>query len=387
MFLVLRGLCNSPAFIKHNCKINSVNLTSASFLWNPWCFDIPVALKPTFLNMNVNLDQIHLSDLVQGDQWDHQSLNFLFGNLFENSDIDLIAIDLDADNYWIWAPKSSCPKISPAIYHFLNTQNLPPDRWAGWHLLQHIPVTPRLKLFIWICLRGRLSTFAFLHSIHLSPDNPCIFCGLHRETIDHLLGECARTEDVWDQINTRENLSFSFPDGFSSGNWIIKYRHSMHTLAIITAGDWFIWICWCNAIFKNLRPNYSVIVNKAAAHVHEFSISTMNPLGKKLILNNFSSADGYFLFINATSNHTTLVKSVGFFFSNANYVISLTGCISQPMNGNSSDEIMVLEVALQTVIYFHIPVNHIFSAHHTILEFLCSSDHITAWWFLLRSII
>lgn len=107
----------------------------------------------------------------------------------------------------------------------------------------------------------------------------------------------------------------------------------------------------------------------------------IDPLGKKLILNNFSSADGYFLFIHATLNRCTQVRSAGFFFSNANYVVSLAGCLSQPLNDSSSDEIMVLEVALQTAIDLHIPVKHIFCAHHTILEFIQSSDQLTSWRF------
>lgn len=179
----------------------------------------------------------------------------------------MTAIDLKAGNHWIQTPKSSCPKITIVVYHFLNSQHSSSDRWIGWQLLWHIPVAPRLKHFIWICLRGCLSTSSFLHSIHLGPDNPCIFCGLHRETIDHLFGQCARIQEVWDQINSRENMNISFPNGFSSRSWITEHRNLMHTLAIIVAGAWFIWICRCNAIFKTLRSNYSVIVNKTVAYV------------------------------------------------------------------------------------------------------------------------
>lgn len=184
----------------------------------------------------------------------------------------MTTIDPHADNIWIWNPKFSYAKISSAVYHFLNSQNSPFNTWVGWQLLWHIPVAPRLKHFIWICLRGRLSTFAFLHNIHLSPDTSCILCGLHRETIDHLFEQCARIHVVWDQINSRENMSISFPDEFSSENWITNYRHSMHTLALIAAGAWFIWISRCNAIFKNLHPKYSIIVNRAIAQYFNSNI-------------------------------------------------------------------------------------------------------------------
>lgn len=117
-----RGLCKTAAFISHYCKINSINPVKTSLLWDPWLFDIPAALKPTYLNMDVELDQIHLSDLIFGDQWDFQGLYLLFGNHIDNFDKDFTSIDHNSDNHWIWMPKSSCTKISSAVYHFLNKQ-------------------------------------------------------------------------------------------------------------------------------------------------------------------------------------------------------------------------------------------------------------------------
>lgn len=48
---------------------------------------------------------------------------------------------------------------------------------------------------------------------------------------------------------------------------------------------------------------------------------------------------------------------------------------------NSFDDLLALEVALQSAINFHIRINHIFYAHHIILETIRSLDHLTSWWF------
>lgn len=200
-----RGLCYSASFIKHCCKINSVNPELTSFLWDTWIFDIPVVLKPTYINMNVDLTQTTIYDLVSGDHWDLNALTRFFGDSYEIVTSNLITDELDSSNNWIWLPKPICHKISPAIYHHFNKQSSFCDNWIGWNLLWQIPVAPRVKHFIWLFLKGRLSTFAFLYNLNLGPDRPCIFCGLHCETINHLFNSCVSAQYVWNQINIRTN--------------------------------------------------------------------------------------------------------------------------------------------------------------------------------------
>lgn len=153
-----------------------------------------------------------------------------------------------------------------------------------------------LKNFIWICFKGRLPTYAFLSNINVS--------------------------------------------------WLTDYRHSQRILAIIATRAWFIWTSRCNIIFKNHRPNHSLVVHKAFAHAREFDFWSSIPLGKNLIHNNFSSADDLFLFSHATVNNTTQGRSIGFFISNSRYLVCLAGCLSQSLMINSSDELFALEVAL-----------------------------------------
>ncbi|KAH7667047.1 Reverse transcriptase zinc-binding domain-containing protein [Dioscorea alata] len=303
-----------------------------------------------------------------------------FSESIDSSNNYLPAIDFDSDTHWVWKPRSNHTKVSAAVYHHLNQCNSTLECWSGWHLLWRIQVAPRLKYFIWICVHGRLSASAFLHYIRLGPDNPCILCGMHRETIDHLICHCIMSQRLWNIINYTENLSISFLAGFSSGNWITEYRHLQHTLAMIAAGAWFIWISRCNAIFKNISPNPSAIVSQTIAHVREFSNNLSNPLGKKLILNNFSSADGYVhvLFTHAITNPSSQVRSIGFFISNSNYIVSLAGCLSQSMLNNS---LVALEVALQTAMDYHFRIKHIFCDHHGIKNTIWNPDQLISWRF------
>lgn len=331
--------------------------------------------------MNIDLNEISLSGIISFDHWSLHDLNHIFGSNAENLDVSTITIDQNSENHWIWVSNASNTKLSSAVYHTLIKQPDCSSAWAGWNIVWSIPVAPKIKHFIWLCLRGRLSTSAFLHSIHLGPDNPCVFCGLHRETIDHLFYHCDRIRLVWDHVNRLLNSSFTFSDSFSSGNWVLEHRHSRYNLAIIAACAWFIWVCRCDYIFRDSRPIFPSIFARAVAHVEEFSWCNSKMLGRNLLLANFSSADDYFLFSHATSDQSIGVSSTGFFFSNANYMISIAGSSSRPLSDTHLDAILAVEVALQAALDLHIPVKHILCDHAAITHLLNCSDHIASWRF------
>lgn len=59
-----RGLCKSATYIKPFCRINSFNLTNNSFLMDPWCSNLPITLKPTFINMSADFEHLNISNLI-----------------------------------------------------------------------------------------------------------------------------------------------------------------------------------------------------------------------------------------------------------------------------------------------------------------------------------
>lgn len=142
-----RGLCKYVAFIKRFCRINSFNPSSNSFLMDPWCFDLPIALKPTFINMATNFEHLNISDLTHENHWDTFNLNYLFSANFNFVSSNLGTIDLFSYNYWVWLLKSPGIKISAAIYHRLNHNASHTDQWSGWQKLWKIYVALCVKHF------------------------------------------------------------------------------------------------------------------------------------------------------------------------------------------------------------------------------------------------
>lgn len=53
--------------------INSFNSNCISVLNDPWCFDIPINFKPTFINMDLIDVDIHISRLINESDWDYNA--------------------------------------------------------------------------------------------------------------------------------------------------------------------------------------------------------------------------------------------------------------------------------------------------------------------------
>ncbi|XP_039131287.1 uncharacterized protein LOC120267678 [Dioscorea cayenensis subsp. rotundata] len=278
--------------------------------------------------MDMDLVHLSISNLTLNDQWDFFSLNALFGLASEDLHPRLPNIDYNSDSHWVWDPKSNCSRIASAVYHHLNRLSSSSDGWIGWHLIWLIPIAPRLKNFIWMCFKGRLPTYAFLSNMGIGPDNPCVLCNLHRETIDHLFYHCPHALRVWAMINSLDNQCISFPEEFSTGSWLKDCSYSQHTQASIVAGAWFIWVSRCNIIFKNHCPNHSSVVHKAIAHVREFE-----------------------------------------------------WCIAQSQFVNSSDILFALEVALQISLDLNYHIKHIFSDHLDLFKIIMNPDLSVSWQF------
>lgn len=75
-----KGLSSTVDIIKPFCWINFVNPNYSFVFFDPWCFEILLAFKPTFLNMNLGLVSLNFSNLVSNDSWNFGVLVNIFGN-------------------------------------------------------------------------------------------------------------------------------------------------------------------------------------------------------------------------------------------------------------------------------------------------------------------
>ncbi|XP_039130894.1 uncharacterized protein LOC120267295 [Dioscorea cayenensis subsp. rotundata] len=365
-----RYLTRIAGRLKPNCRINSVNPARTSFLWDPWCFDIPIALKPTFINMDVDVDLLTVSDVILGDRWNETHLHHVFGHYFDAQALSSSSINPNTCNHWVWNPNTKHHKIAATVYNHLNHNLNQSEFWYGWQLLWKLNISPRAKHFLWMLFHGRLSTSNFLSQLRLGPDNPCALCGLFPEMIDHLFCHCNIAKQVWNYLSMKINTHIHFPIGFSVGLWLTERHFTNHCKSVIAASAWLIWKSRCDVIFRDAHLNIPVIVCRALSHVQEHIAGRRCLAGQKLIMHNFSCADELFLFSHSSSIPGSSVSSAGFFLSNSNYVVNFAGCCSIVKSDSVLDEIYAFAVALQSVMDNHLTIKHIFVNTYETLNIL-----------------
>ncbi|GJT12917.1 reverse transcriptase [Tanacetum coccineum] len=66
-----------------------------------------------------------------------------------------------------------------------------------WKVIWHIPVQPKIKLFLWKAISNSVATKENLFRRNCSPSQVCLICNICTESIEYLLFECAWTRPVW----------------------------------------------------------------------------------------------------------------------------------------------------------------------------------------------
>lgn len=104
---VFRGLCFFATNLKPFYWINLVNPSRTFLLFDQQCYEVPLALNPTFLNMSLPFEFFKVSDFILDGNWGTQRLRYIFGDNLDWFTSRLSSIDSIADNHWVWFPQVS----------------------------------------------------------------------------------------------------------------------------------------------------------------------------------------------------------------------------------------------------------------------------------------
>lgn len=200
--------------------INCINSSITFVLYHPWKFEIPIAYKLVYLNMNLDFDHIQIDDFLDNNVWNIHALNCLFGRIWDSQLLSHGKITPANENHWVWFPKTNSNNFSTTVYNFLNRGHSEESLWSGWANIWNLHVAPRTKSFLWIMIQGKLKTYGFLYRMNLGPPDPFVLYGLDLETSDHLFRLCSISHSVWSLVNEIAGNRIQFEDYFTKGDWL-----------------------------------------------------------------------------------------------------------------------------------------------------------------------
>lgn len=166
---------------------------------------------------------------------------------------------MDEDSY-VWTPsKAGIFTVKSLSWELAKTSSAPLPHIADWGKLWKGLIPPRVEIFTWLAILGKINTKVKLASMGIiSPDETsCILCQESRENVDHLLLHCTFTKKIWWWWLELWNLQWVFPStigeafdqwgSFGPSPFFKKVWRAMFSIII-----WSIWKERNSRIFHNI---------------------------------------------------------------------------------------------------------------------------------------
>ncbi|XP_062005578.1 uncharacterized protein LOC133722723 [Rosa rugosa] len=164
------------------------------------------------------------------------------------------------EDEYIWGPSSngrfSIKSATWLQYDHLHKYNQSKLIYKLWNL----NVQPKIKIFGWLLLRGRLKTRDRLSKFGIINDNSCPLCNRDNETADHLFGYCDFTKEVWRlaNINTSVDWEEGYLKVFEELFLLQPYNADLFAKTITLC--WQVWKTRNNVIFITASANPMSVV-------------------------------------------------------------------------------------------------------------------------------
>ena len=86
-----------------------------------------------------------------------------------------------------------------ALYRLLKSRGQRNDLGANFVWKNSAP--PRVQLFMWLLVQGRIQSRSLLRKKHIVQDSTCEVCNASEETPEHIIGGCAIAVSFWARLN------------------------------------------------------------------------------------------------------------------------------------------------------------------------------------------
>ncbi|CAL1413663.1 unnamed protein product [Linum trigynum] len=205
--------------VKKCYVFNISNGRRAKFWTDPWVLQVPLA---ELAITKIDADKLHsrVADYWDADQgWKVEE----FESVMPSSIITKIrAVMVDPlaaeDDRPIWNLTSTGKFTASSACRSLVPQSS--DQQTIWQKVWKLQVPERVRMFIWMTMKGKLTTNAIRKYRHLTHDDSCPECEGLPETHLHCLRDCEITKRVWRNVVPSESQSEFFNCNYET--WVMS---------------------------------------------------------------------------------------------------------------------------------------------------------------------
>ncbi|KAM5549518.1 hypothetical protein ABKV19_000773 [Rosa sericea] len=115
-----------------------------------------------------------------------------------------------------------------------------------WKFLWRLCMPPKLKIFFWLIVQGKLLTNAERMKRRFTRDELCPICHVHTESLLHMLRDCPRVTKIWQKLNCSNSIKGAMQLDWvgwlaANGHCSMKCYGGMNWNVLFTFTCWYIW--------------------------------------------------------------------------------------------------------------------------------------------------
>ncbi|WOK97948.1 hypothetical protein Cni_G06656 [Canna indica] len=154
----VKGIFTAMFMLRDGLKKRIGNGCETNVWSDPWIECLPLERWPTFINMEM-INEVHkVSDLINDKEW------------------NLVLIKQDDEKAF--------------------------DTPFEWRRLWNLKVLPKVKVFIWKLVQGKLPTSCLLSKRSNIPEHCCFVCNKEMDNADHIFFKCAYANRLWTALES-----------------------------------------------------------------------------------------------------------------------------------------------------------------------------------------
>ncbi|KAL6180678.1 hypothetical protein ACLB2K_047338 [Fragaria x ananassa] len=153
--------------------------------------------------------QDEIRDNIIGNNWNKQKLQILFDADIVDQICGIPIPDTPQNDSFVWVPSTNRSFTIKSATWMQNAKAQPHEQSPLIKKLWKLNVPPKVKIFGWLVLRGKLKTRDRLHRFEFLNHNICPLCNIEEETMDHLFYNCPSSLAIWNLAHSSSSPAVS----------------------------------------------------------------------------------------------------------------------------------------------------------------------------------
>ncbi|KAH6788014.1 hypothetical protein C2S52_007566 [Perilla frutescens var. hirtella] len=224
---------------------------------------------------NINKVRDLLED--SGNNWNQELVRSVYPNEVSNVILsiplslteraDLIAWNhTKNDNYSVRSGYWVAMKIKDALLSIASSSS---NNIETWQWFWKLPIPPRIKIFLWRCMKGTIPTKTNLVRKYVEIDQSCPRCDLGTETPEHAFRDCPWVSFFWEACVLRLSRA---PTNQILQDWIFNSVRCMNieTDSTFAIHLWSIWRSRNLLVFQQSHLDHVSCFSFAMSTLHDF---------------------------------------------------------------------------------------------------------------------